>query len=79
MKRRILSDQRTIRTLRTIRVQYHKILLRSFGQEDFQRFTLNLLHSKFGYNFEDNASGATTSTLITHIQGILGYNVSEFC
>ena len=33
----------------TIRVQYLKNLLSSFGEEDFQRFTLNLLRSNFGY------------------------------
>ena len=30
----------------------------SFGEEDFQTFTLNLLRSNFGYYFANNASGA---------------------
>ena len=41
----------------TLRVQYLKIMLSSFGEEDFPRFTLNLLHSNFGYYFANNASG----------------------
>ena len=40
------------------RVQYLNILLNSFGEEDFQGFTLNLLRSNFGYYFANNASGA---------------------
>ena len=43
-----------------IRVQYLKILLSSIGEEDFQRFTLNLLRSNFGYYFADDVSGAAT-------------------
>ena len=42
--------------LRTIRVQYLKILLSSFAGEDFQRSTLNLLRSNFACYFADNAS-----------------------
>ena len=37
-------------------VQYLKILLSIFGDEDFQRFTLNLQRSNCGYYFADNAS-----------------------
>ena len=40
---------------------YLKILLSSFGEEDFQRFTLNLLRLNFGYYLANNASGATTT------------------
>ena len=36
------------------------ILLSSFEEEDFQRFTLNLLRLNFGYYFANNASGAAT-------------------
>ena len=46
--------------LRTICVQYLRILLRSFGEEDFQRFALNLLCSNcLRYYFADNEGGDT--------------------
>ena len=42
-----------------IRVQCLRILLSSFGEEDFQRFTLNLpCSNSFGYYFKDNVGGA---------------------
>ena len=37
-------------------VQYLKILSSIFGDEDFQRFTLNLHRSSCGYYYADNAS-----------------------
>ena len=42
------------------KVNYLKILFSSFGEEDFQRFTFNLLCSNLGYYFADNASHNAT-------------------
>ena len=47
-------------TFMTICVQYLRILLSSFGEEDFQRYTLKFAMFKFfGYYFTDNVGGAT--------------------
>ena len=41
-------------------VQYLKILLTSFGEEDFHSFTINFLHSNLDYYFAGNVSGVIT-------------------
>ena len=47
-------------TFMTICVQYLRILLSSFGEKDFQRYTLEFAMFKFfGYYFTDNVGGAT--------------------
>ena len=48
-------------TARTICVQYLRILFSSFGEEDFQRFALNINYVQFvlGYYFADNVGDAT--------------------
>ena len=56
----------------TFRVQYLKIQLSSFKEEEsHQRFTLNLLGSNFGYYFADNASGTYPRKIRVHYLKIL--------
>ena len=46
----------------TILEQYLRILPKSFGDDDFQRYALN-----FGYYLADNVGGVTIRTnLVTH-------------
>ena len=41
-------------------VQYPRILLSSFEEEDFQKFALNLLCIIYGYYFANNVGGGAT-------------------